>query len=225
MKKSIALLTTLIFITFLITIAFFILNIKSSSTITLPQDNLIIKSLQKSLPKIEANSSKKLTQYINTYPINYKDFKALITIELLSDKINLNQYKNPVVKKILDKLLYKYQIKDSILFKTLLEENLTKDEFDEILKRYYKITKDKNIFLIPWERYFYFLNGRYKVICEFNQFDIDCNKTLFAKYKNAKHILIKAKVNYILQNQESNLSLIYDLKEKKVIKIEKYPLY
>jgi hypothetical protein len=139
MKKSIALLFTLIFITVILAIVGSIVAIYNSISQnnfekSISQNNMLIIDIKSALDNIvnDVNSSN-LNMLFNTFPISNKDgsFRELIQIKPLLDKINLNEYKNSKKKKyidfFLDNVLNFYNVKEPLFFKALILDTLDND--------------------------------------------------------------------------------------------------
>ena len=193
MKKSIALISVLIFIFTIILLISQIFNIYEKIKINnFAQTSIYIKNISESLKNAtkDINSSDELENLFVEFPISIENFRSFIKISPLSDKLNLNLYlKNkkidPFIDKFLDNLLYEYDIADPLFFKDLILDTLDKDdierealsehfpngnivnfnEFNKILNYYYKQRNDKNIFKIPWRELIYFSNEKTIIDC------------------------------------------------------------
>jgi len=201
-------------------------------------------------------------------------FRGIVKINLLSNRINLNEYLknnkiNPSIDYILDKIFEKYEIADPVFLKSLILDTLDKDIsernadseiklFDKtfpngylnkkilnkLLKYYVNKTGDKNVYKIPWDKFFIFLNGHTPIYCEFmnkkmfNLLEISTNCKKIGENNlsksldiisfdnnNKKTLIIDLNILYVLNNQNENLNIIYDLYKKKVISIESSVLY
>jgi len=278
MKKSIALLSVLFFMIILFGIvnAIFLIYEKYSSnnfSNIINQNSELINNIKSILKKTDINSTDNLKSLLTTIPFSSKngDFRGIVKINLVSNKINLNEYLqnnkiNTSIDYFLDKLFEKYEIADPIFLKSLILDTLDKDnkertEYSEIklfnktfpngyinkkifkiiLNYYVKKTDDKNVYKIPWNDFFIFLNIHTPIYCKFMNkkfFNIfgensckDLEKTKIANtldiipFNKNKAIIISLDISYILNNQEENFNIIYDLHKKKVINIESSVLY
>jgi len=119
---------------------------------------------------------------------------------------------------------------------------INRDILKKIINYYYKKSEDKNVYKIPWDRLFTFFKT--PAYCEFLNkeilnilgFDKNCeeiiedNKQTLEKlniisFNKAKPLIVKININYILNKNEENLKIFYDINKKKVIKIENSILY
>ena len=203
MKRSIALLITLSFIIVVVLIVGKILNIyeKISNTgfeKSISQNSVLIKDIKKNLKDIlkDINSSKDLKNIFVTLPVSMDDFRGVVTIRPLSDKLNLNLYKDKTKRKYIDIFLQNlfdyYNVADFYYFKNLLldtfdSDNIERDSFTEIknydytfnngniysfnqfkkiLIQYINYTNDKNILKIPWQKLIYFSDESTIIDCE-----------------------------------------------------------
>jgi len=278
MRKSIALLSVLLFMIIL----FGILNViflvyknytKDNFANIINQNSEIIFDIKKILKKININSTKDLKIILTSVPFYSKDgnFRGLVKINLLSNRINLNDYLknnkiNFSIDYILDKIFEKYKIADPLFLKSIILDTLDNDNkernayseiklfdktfpngyinkriFKTILNYYFKKTNDGNVYKIPWNKFFIFLNIHTPIFCEFmdkNLFNLfnenNCKKLEETKIANRlniisfnknKTLIISLNIFYILNNQKEKLNLIYDLQNKKVISIESNILY
>ena len=169
---------------------FFEKNI-SQNSILIKDISFILKNIS---DDINASDVKKLYQ---TFPISSSngDFRAVIKIRPLLDKVDINAYKNKTKKKYIDMFLNNilefYQIKDPVLFKSLILDTLDTDNiervggseiklqnpffkngriynfkhFKQILDYYVKMTDDKEIYNIPWKDLIWFGNGEDIIDC------------------------------------------------------------
>jgi len=272
MKKSIALLSVLLFMFLLFGIVssiFFIYEKYSKDNFanTINQNSELIQNIKEILKKVDINSTEDLKVILTTIPFSSKDrnFRGVVKVSLMSNRINLNEYLkgnqiNLFIDYILDRIFEKYEIKDPLFLKSLILDTLDKDIkernayseiklFDKtfpngyinkkilnkILKYYDKRRDDKNVYKIPWNKFFIFLRVHTPIYCEFinkeflNFFNCQSSKAnkidLIYKYNKTKNLIIKLKISYILNNQKENFNIIYNLNTKKVINIESNPLY
>jgi len=277
-KKSIALISVLFFMILLFSIINIIFSVyknylNNNFANIINQNSELIKDITDTLKRIDINSSKDLESILTTIPISSKkgDFRGVIKVNLLSNRINLNEYLknntiNPSIDLILNRIFEKYEISDPIFFKNLILDTLDNDInereayseiklFDKtfpngyinkkifkiILDYYYKKRNDKNIYKIPWNKYFIFLKIDTPIYCKFmnkNLFNLFKNnscsnleKTKIAKgldiiaFNKTKNIIVNLNISYILNNQEEKLNILYNLTKKKVINIESNILY
>jgi len=137
MKKSIALLTVLLFIVLLMSLSAVIFKIydkySSSSYKYITQDTLIIKDVSQILDQSLANTD--IYDLLTTYPpISSKDgnFIVNVTISPIFNKININNYiennkTNQTIDDTLNNILDFYEILDPIFFKDLLLDTIDTD--------------------------------------------------------------------------------------------------
>ena len=124
------------------------------------------------------------------------------------------------------------------------------EHFKKILDYYAQKREDRSVYLIPWDRLIYF--GNKKNIIDCNMLDefivqfipieykkpLDCEtlrqfptnaKVLHAMqiepYEKGKHFWLEVALHYQKGEHQENLSLIYDLKEDRVIRIVSNPVY
>jgi hypothetical protein len=106
---------------------------------------------------------------------------------------------------------------------------------------YYKITGDKNIYKIPWQKYIYFSNGNNYIVCEAMDLDlkkfleledIDCKDLNHSKNRILENFDIISFdknssfwVDINIKYKQQNIDITYDIDKKKVIKIENNPIY
>lgn len=214
MKKSVALFLTLVFVISVIIIigSVFALYEKFSDNTfykKISQNSIIIRDINKSFFKLSDKINEKNIKYIFTsFLISSNDgnFRALITIIPLTNRVNINEvYKNRYAKKYLQNILEYYQVLDPVFFENLLFDSIDTDKNEriggseivlenpffkqgkiynythlkQILDYYANFTNDKNIYKIPWFKLFVF---------EKENFPIDCN--LISK-KTAKFLGLK----------------------------------
>jgi hypothetical protein len=142
LRKSIALLLTLIFITIVLGIVGGIIGIykklsKSNFEKEISQNSILIRDIKNILDNIvnDINDTKIL---YNTFPITNKDgsFRALIKIKPLLDKVDINEYlnkeKEKYIDRFLDNILEYYQVNDPLFFKALLKDTIDKDDIERI---------------------------------------------------------------------------------------------
>jgi len=265
MKKSIALLAVLGFIIILITLSLSILKIydkySSNNYNYISQTSIIIKNISNiiNIASKDLNGSN-IKQIFNIYPpIISQDENFILNINVtpIFNKININNYfdknkTNSYIDDTLNNLLDYYEILDPIFFKTLLKRNIhNQKDFQKILDNYLLQKEDKNIYKIPWEKYF-FVGNKEKTMLDCNLLDKNLVKFIGLKLKNDiiscnsiqldenKKIIknlnikpfqqnitywIKISVNFINNGIENNFIMIYDLKSKRVISIEKHFIY
>jgi len=92
------------------------------------QNSILILDIRKYFSQLDINSSQVLKNLLyRTIPFysTQEDFKGILTIKMLSNRINLNDlYKNnkinPSISLFLDKLFEKYGILDPLFLKNLL---------------------------------------------------------------------------------------------------------
>jgi len=235
----------------------------SNSNSYIAQNNIIIKNSIKTLDKFadKIKSKEDLNKLFTSFAISNKDgsFRAVYTISPLFDKINIH---NKNISIFLDNLFSYYQILDPLYLKNLILDTLDKDtkerddeseivlydpffqngniynykHLKKIIDYYYKKRDDNRVFMIPWQKYIYFLdiNNSY-IDCDM----IDDKLALFLgidkNMQNCKSIkefdiitfdknrsyLIDVDIDYF----QNNIKIIYDINKKKVIKIENNPIY
>ena len=210
MRKSIALFLTLSFLIILIALLSSILAIYKKYSYTeeaiYNQTSVLIKDVTSILSNIEINSSEDVEDILTSIPFttNEGDYRGIIEIKPIFNKINLNEYlvknkANPTIDLFLTNLLEKYEIADPIFFKDLILDSLDLDKeersgyseialedsnfknapltfkrFEKILKYYAKKRDDNNIFKIPWKNLIFFTNVNTPLVCDF----VDKNLTI-----------------------------------------------
>ena len=204
MKKSIALLSVLLFMLLLFGVVASIFSIyqkysNNNFANIINQNSELISDVKNMLKKVDINSSESLKNILTTIPFssNNGDFRGIVNVSLISNRINLNEYLkdnkiNPAIDYILDKIFEKYEISDSMFLKNLILDTLDSDVnereayseikfFDKtfpngyinkkilkkILDYYYKKRDDKSVYKIPWDKYFIFLSIHTPIYCEF----------------------------------------------------------
>ena len=207
MKKAVALLLTLIFITAILAIIGGIFSIyqkftKDTFYKNISQNSMLInnvKSILDNLSKDINGSSIKLI--FTTIPVSSKDgdFRALITIKPMFNRVDINEInKNNYIKKYLENILEYYQVADPLFFEDLILDTIDLDKkervggseiilknpffkqgkiynyahFKEILDYYVKIMDDKSVYKIPWKKLFIFGNGNSIIDCNLINKDV-----------------------------------------------------
>jgi hypothetical protein len=204
MRKSIALFLTLIFMIIILAIVSSIIGIykkisKSDFEKDISQNSILIIDVKSILDNAINDINKSdLKKIYNTFSISNKDgnFRAIIKIKPLLDKININEYfdknKKKYISIFLDNLLDYYQIKDPVFFKSLIEDTLDTDDiervgdseiklknkffkngriynykhFKEILDYYVKYTEDNSVYKIPWNSLIWFGDKKSIIDCD-----------------------------------------------------------
>jgi len=127
-----------------------------------------------------------------------------------------------------------------------------KKHFEQILDYYVSKSGDKTVYNIPWDKYIFFgQKGKINMIdcnlmdanlaqfigLQTNYDIITCknletpeNKKLLRifnikKFSHRDTYWIKVNIKYNKNSLKNNLTMVYDIKSKKVIKIEKNPIY
>ena len=203
MRRSIALFLTLIFLTILLGIVGSIIGIykkisKNSFEKDMSQNSILIKNIAFVLNNISKDiNGSDVNKLYQTFFISSSngDFRVVIKVKPLLDKVDINTYKDKTKEKyidmFLDNILEFYQIKDPVLFKSLIKDTLDTDNiervegseirlynpffkngkiynfkhFEEILDYYVKLTNDKEIYKIPWKDLIWFGNGKSIIDC------------------------------------------------------------
>jgi hypothetical protein len=140
MRKSIALLLTLIFITIVLGIVGSIIGIykklsENNFAKEMSQNSILIMNIKSILDNIinDINESKIL---YNTFPISNKDgsFRAIIKIKPLLDKVDINEYliKEKYIDRFLDNILEFYQVNDPLFFKALIKDTIDTDDIERV---------------------------------------------------------------------------------------------
>lgn len=219
-----------------------------------------IKTILKNLKLNKSNYDKIFGKYpISSKNGNFRLLLEITPLQNKINLNNFyeNNKTNSIINNTLNNILYEYNVLNIVFFKNLLIDTIDKDlkenddkseiklynkdfqqgiiynynHFKKILDYYYKTTKDKNIYNIPWKRYFYFASpSKNKIDCnlidlklaQFMDLDIEgdkvvCNKKYLINFDNNQTYLIKVKFN--------KTSLIYDIAKKRTIRIEKHPIY
>jgi hypothetical protein len=265
MRKSIALLSVLLFLTLIISILFTLFKLISKKQeqffeYQIGENSLIIKNIQSTLKKLDLNSSDAVKLLCNNFPpISTKDGEFIIHLNIkpISGKLDINNYlKDGNISREFDQIFLKiaqnYNIADPMFLKSLILDTLDKDttersgyseislqnpdfqngkiytydQLKTILDYYYKQTKDSNIYKIPWKKFFYEGDGE-KTFCDFLPLELkkilnitDCNEInssiILPKYRGENSFFVKISASYVMYNKESNLSILYDVKEKKI---------
>jgi len=207
-----------------------------------------------------------------------ENIKVDINIKPLFDRLNINKFneKNKGMDLFFDNVFEIYGIEDGDYFKSILLDTLDYDEkergfdteiklynpyfqdgaiynykqFKMILDWYFKHTKDKKIFLVPWKKLFFFknihiysfldcnlLNKEIVKILGIETDNISCDniksnineifikKLAIMPFQKKSNFLIRVNIKYILKGSKSEISFIYNIKTKKVLDSEKYPIY
>ena len=166
---------------------------------------------------------------------------------LQKDKIN------PLIDKFLTNLLEFYEIKDAEYFKSLLLDSLDKDsleranftenlninsklysykQFQKIIDFYSKQIEDNSIYKIPFKNYIYFYPLNTPLICEqidktlsqfLNLTQLKCNRE--KTIDNLDIIPFKYAKTFFIKVSTKQFNMLYDLKQKRIIKIENNPIY
>ena len=216
MKKSIALFIVLSFLIILMTLLSSIFLIykkysKSNENIY-NQTSVMINNIVNSLNNLDINSSEELKKMFTSFPFSSSngDFRGVITIKPLFNKINLNEYLqnnkiNPTIDMFLNNLLETYNVADPLFFKDLILDSLDLDtnermgyseiilenknfkngsltfkKFKYLLKYYAEKRDDKSVFHIPWKNLIFFANINTPLVCDF----VDKNLTEFLGVEN-----------------------------------------
>ena len=163
------------------------------------QNSVLIMNIKDILDNISNDiNGSDIKKLYNTFPISSSDgnFRALIQIKPLFDKIDINEYADKNKKKYIDRFLDNiaefYQLKDPILFKSLIENTIDKDDaqrvidneiklkhpffkngkiynykhFKQILDYYSKTAEDKGVYKIPWKKLIRFGDGKGIIDCD-----------------------------------------------------------
>ena len=120
--------------------------------------------------------------------------------------------------------------------------DINKDILKKIIDHYYKKSEDKNVYKIPWDKLFTFFKT--PAYCEFLNkeilnilgFEKSCEETMennkktleklnIISFNRIKPLIVKIDINYVLNKNEENLKIFYDINKKKVIRIENSILY
>ncbi len=281
MKKSVALFLTLVFVTSIIIIigAIFALYEKFSHNTfykNISQNSVIILDINKSLFKLSNKINEKTIKYIFTsFPIssNNGNFRALITIIPLTNRVNINEvYKNKYAKKYLQNILEYYQVLDPFFLENLILDTVDLDNKEriggseivlknpffkqgkiynythlkKILDYYFKITNDKNIYKIPWQKLFFFGDNSSIIDCNLIskevakflglQFSEKLSCNTLNRYEENKKIMknlniipYNKNVSYpVLINVKydtEELNITYDINQKRIKDIKSNILY
>ena len=119
---------------------------------------------------------------------------------------------------------------------------INKEILKKIINYYYKKSEDKNVYKIPFDKLFTFFKT--PAYCEFLNkeilnilgFDKSCkeiikdNKNVLEKldiisFNKTRPLILKIDINYVLNKNEENLKIFYDINKKKVVRIENSILY
>ncbi|WP_456489269.1 hypothetical protein [Caminibacter pacificus] len=156
------------------------------------------------------------------------------------------------IDKLIDFLALKYDIKDPIYLKDLILDTIDKDkiersayseiinenpffqngkiytkkQFSELLNYYQKQTLDKNVKKVPWKKYFNFYisqlyNPQKDIITLNEKNETDFNIISFEK---AKNFYVEIGIDYAYHSKQK-INIIYDIKNKKVLRVEVNPIY
>jgi len=140
LRKSIALLSALLFISIIIVIINSIYNIytkfNEQNTIykNITQNSLLIKDIKKFLSNVsdDINSSDDLDLLFSSFMLNINNTKLNITISPVFDKININEIAlkktKPFIKQYLLNILSTYNIKDPEYFIDLILDTIDSDK-------------------------------------------------------------------------------------------------
>jgi len=162
------------------------------------QNSMLIMNIKDILDNISNDiNGSDIQKLYNTFPVSSSDgnFRALIQIKPLFDKIDINEYadknRKKYIDRFLDNILEFYQLKDPILFKSLIEDTIDNDDiervgdseiklknpffkngkiysykhFKQILDYYSKTAEDKTVYKIPWKKLVYFGDGNEMIDC------------------------------------------------------------
>lgn len=172
---------------------------------------------------------------------------------LANNKINssIDTFLNNLLEKYqtLDPQYFKDLLLDSLDSDTLERESNTEDlninskiytfkQFKKIIDFYAKEKNDKSIFKIPFKKYIYFYPQNTPIICEFIDkklldllnltIDTNCTSTSKENLKKIKELDIipyKLSTNLLIKIKTTKFNMIYDLKQKRIIKLENHPVY
>jgi len=218
LKKSIALFAVLAFLIVvfaLLNTIFKIYEDYSKNSNNFYQTTVLIKNIFDILNTISKDINETNFKFIfTTIPISSKDgnFREVIKIKPLFDKINLNEYLqnnkiNPSIDMFLNNLFEKYNILDPQYFKDLLLDSLDKDDlerspdteklninskiynykqFQKIINFYAQKKNDKSIYKISFNKYIYFYPDKTPLICEI--LDKNLNNLLNIKNLDCKNL-------------------------------------
>lgn len=193
MRKSVALFLAITFLLLILVLMASILGIYTSyqkkSPHDIAQNSLLIRSVTKILHRTvkDINDSDTLQALFGTYPLSSSvgNFVATVTLQPLSNKININAYAlkgiDPYIDLFLTNLLQYYGIQDPQFFKDLLRDTLDEDlneregeseirlydpnfangkiyswrHMYKILDYYARKRDDTTIFKVPWKELIY----------------------------------------------------------------------
>jgi len=170
---------------------------------------------------------------------------------LQNNKINsaIDMFLNNLLEQyeILDPIYFKDLLLDS-LDKDHLERSpdteklninskiYTYKQFQKIINFYAKKTNDKSIYKIPFKKYIYFYPKNTPIICEIMNKDLyqflnlenfNCNELIkYKKLVNELDIIpFKKSTIFFITISTNEFNITYDLKQKRIIKLENNPIY
>ena len=176
------------------------------------QNSILIKDIKSILDTVSKDiNGSDIKILFHTFPISSKDgdFRALISIEPLFNRVDINEIKNnKYIKTYLQNILEYYQVADPLLFENLILDTIDKDKeervggseivlkepffkqgkiynyshFKEILDYYYKVMQDNSIYKIPWQKLIFFGDGNSIIDC--NLISKDVAKFLGLEYSD-----------------------------------------
>jgi len=210
---------------------------------------------------------------LSNFHMKLNGFEIYVSFKSAFDKININKYiinneVNPSMNFFMDMLCERYNIKECDFLKNLILDSLDDDkyeredkseiilyepflngyiynqrQFQKIINYYKKVTQDKNVDKVPWNRIFSFnaiytdcnnispdvaaiLNSSPTCISLKNKFSKDFLQKLdIMPFNNKQPYYIWVYIKYIYSSNTHTFKILYDIKNKRIIKVEKYIIY
>ena len=230
-----------------------------------------VSSKLKNIKFNSSNDVDKLFFY--KFSLEKNEFKVFVSFSPVFDRINLNNILrnnklNDSMMNFLDLIFDKYNIEDSEFLKALILDTIDTDkeeredkseislyepfengqiynqkQFQKIIDYYYNITKDKNIYKIPFKDIFSF-NAIYYTDCNHLSYDIknilgvqSCSdlKSLYDKkflrnlnihsFNKKAPYYVWVNVVYFRYDKQFKIRFLYDIVNKKILKIDKKLVY
>ena len=183
------------------------------------------------------NKNNSIKFFMNNLLDYYRIYNADLFLAILSDSIDIDSKEKDYHSEI---KVYNPYFQDGKIYDY--------NHLKMILDYYFKQTNDENIYKIPWKKLFYFYkidynyidcnllndeflnilgikkNSKCDIILENLDKQIIKNLKLSA-FNHKKPFYFEIKIEYFFYNYKNILNLIYDIKTKKVVSFEKYPIY
>jgi len=185
---------------------------------------------------------------INKYIINNRVNPSMdFFMNMLCEKYNIKEcdFLKNLILDSLDKDKYEREDKSEIiLYEPFIDGYIyNQKQFQKILNYYKKITEDSSINKVPWNKIFSFdaiytdcnnissdiaaiLDSEPSCIDLKNKFSKDFLQKLdIMPFNNKQHYYIWLYVKYIRYSKVHTFKILYDIKDKRIIKVEKHIIY